>query len=129
MHVIVPISAGDLIDRITILRIKAARVPDAAIRARVRLQLTALSRVRDGVPAFARKSVRIRQKRLHACNKILWDAENRLRALEREKDFGREFVALARRVYKTNDRRARLKQEIDGLMRSEFRDDKWCAPR
>jgi hypothetical protein len=127
MRVRVPISAGDLIDRITILRIKRKKIPDKKKRARIGKELKALDAVRARHPELGKRAVRERQKLLHAQNLTLWTVEDRLRLLEAEKRFGKEFVGLARRVYRTNDKRAKLKREIDELAGSEISEVKWFS--
>ncbi|HEY1709105.1 MAG TPA: DUF6165 family protein [Rhizomicrobium sp.] len=127
MRVRIPISAGDLIDRITILRIKKKKIPDKKKRAHVGKELKALDTVRARHPELGKKAVRERQKLLHAQNLTLWTVEDRLRLLEAEKRFGKEFVALARRVYRTNDKRAKLKQEINALAGSDLHEVKWFS--
>jgi hypothetical protein len=62
---------------------------------------------------------------LHAANKALWDAENRVRTLEAQNDFGAGFVASARSIYRGNGERAKLKREINELAGSALREEKW----
>lgn len=120
------VSPGELIDRITILEIKAARIGDPAKRARVLYALERLSEVREQrLPSNAvLDGHRAELKRL---NEALWDVENALRACEAAGDFGSDFVALARSVYRTNDARARTKKAIDQLYDSELTEEKSYA--
>ncbi|MBV9045858.1 MAG: hypothetical protein JO348_04710 [Alphaproteobacteria bacterium] len=128
MRVTIPVSAGELIDRITILRIKSARIGDAKKQRAVRTDLAQLTAVRRCFPKLQRKGIRPLERQLQATNLVLWETEDRLRVLESAANFGAEFVKLARRVYVTNDERARLKREIDTLVDSEVREEKWFSP-
>lgn len=129
MRVTIPVSAGELIDRITILRIKAERIPVPAKAASVRKELEQLNGIRRCFPGLAHRGVRPLERALKKTNRILWEAEDQLRALERSEKFGRAFVALARRVYITNDERARLKHEIDACVGSEVLEQKWFSAK
>ncbi|OYZ81833.1 MAG: hypothetical protein B7Y12_06020 [Rhizobiales bacterium 24-66-13] len=111
MEILAPVSAGELIDKITILEIKAERIADPAKRANVVRELTALAQLRD-IHAlsvgFEDLTVEIK-----SVNEALWEIEDALRELETEKRFDERFVELARAVYVTNDRRAAIKKEIN----------------
>ena len=106
----VPISAGELLDKITILRIKQRRITDPAKLANVRKELRALERVwRTAV----RQPVEDAEDQLTQVNEALWNIEDHIRDEERRKQFGARFVELARQVYFTNDRRAEIKRAIN----------------
>ena|ERR1700744_3381503 len=128
MRVYVPVPAGDLIDRITILKIKKANIPDAGQRANVAGELDSLIAIRACFPRLGGKDVKACERELLAQNRKLWAIEDRLRALEAKQDFGKAFVAAARSVYRTNDRRAALKREINALTGSQLREEKWFSP-
>src|SRR5579863_4111746 len=108
----VPIAVGELIDKITILEIKAERIRDAAKVANVRAELALLVERRDAVLASDAKLDAL-AARLKTVNESLWDLEDEIRDCERRADFGPAFVALARRIYTTNDERAAIKREIN----------------
>jgi len=127
MRVYIPVSAGDLIDRITILRIKKAAIPDRKAVANVEQELDHLLAIRNCFPKLEARAVRARERELLRQNRALWRIEDRLRALEAKKDFGKSFVAAARKVYRTNDERARLKREINDLAGSALREEKWFS--
>ncbi len=105
----VEISAGELIDKLTILQIKAERIGDPDKRANVRIALQHLSRVRDEALSRSDELARL-EENLKACNEKLWDIEDEIRNCEAAKEFGPRFIELARAVYQTNDRRARVKK-------------------
>jgi len=112
MTMMVPSSVGDAVDRLSILRIKAERISDEAKRRHVLEEIEALSKVLE---PFADPMVHFLYVKLKRVNETLWDVEDRLRAMEKAGDFGADFVQQARLVYATNDRRAELKREINGL--------------
>ena len=125
MRVYIPISAGDLIDRITILKIKKASIPDKRALANVVHELDHLVAIRACFPELAGTPICARERELLKHNRALWKVEDRLRALEVKQDFGKAFVAAARQVYRNNDERARLKREINDLAGSALREEKW----
>jgi len=127
MRVYIPISAGDLIDRITILEIKKAHVPDRRKLANIDNELQSLVAIRNCFPKLAGKALRAKERGLRKANQVLWDTEDEIRALDARKDFGKAFVAAARRVYRTNDQRAKLKREINALTGSALREEKWFS--
>jgi hypothetical protein len=121
----IAVSPGELLDRITILELKQARVTDPAKLAQVRAELTALQaeRGRAAWPARAEELA----AELGAVNAALWDVEDALRRCEREQDFGPRFVELARSVYRFNDRRSALKNEVSALFGSGLQEVKSYA--
>ena len=123
MTPVVPVSWGELIDKITILEIKAARISDPARRANVVRELEALTEARDRGGALP-ASVEEPTCDLRAVNEWLWDIEDEIRECEKHGDFGPRFVELARSVYKTNDRRAALKRRINDLLGSALVEEK-----
>lgn len=125
--VMIEMAPGELIDRITILEIKDSRIDDAAKRGNVGRELASLRAARDAAVPPSAELARLAAA-LGAVNQTLWDVEDAIRDREREQDFGAEFVALARSVYRHNDRRAALKREINLLLGSEIIDEKNYAP-
>ncbi|MEM1313606.1 MAG: hypothetical protein AAGI51_03575 [Pseudomonadota bacterium] len=110
-----PVSPGELIDKITILEIKCARIPDAAKRALAADELALLARTRDqAIPAS--EALDDLTADLRAVNEDLWTIEDDLRRFEAQGEFGPAFIALARSVYRLNDRRAARKREINTLL-------------
>jgi hypothetical protein len=124
--VMAPIGFGELIDKITILQIKAERIGDPGKRANVARELALLEALRDGLPPTAGLDALAGE--LKAVNEALWEIEDAIRDCEREGDFGPRFVELARSVYRTNDRRAALKREIDRLLGSTIVEEKSYRP-
>lgn len=126
-----PVSWGELIDKITILEIKSARLSAPEALANVRRELAALEAA--AAPLAGDAELAGLRAELAQVNGVLWDIEDRIREKEAAKDFGVEFVELARSVYRTNDRRAALKREINGLTGSELVEEKsyadYDAPR
>lgn len=127
MPLLVEISAGELIDKITILDIKLQRIADAEKLAHVRDEYERLRAIlTKGIAASAELS-RLSDA-LKSVNMELWQIEDAIREKERAQDFGAEFIALARSVYRTNDHRAALKREINALLGSAIVEEKSYAP-
>ena len=121
--ILVPISPGELLDKITILRIKAARILDAPKLANVKLELALLEATwRDsGCAARARAQD---EHALQRVNEQLWDIEDRIRDKEAKQTFDREFIELARAVYVSNDERAAIKKRINAQLGSRIVEEK-----
>jgi len=119
----VEIGAGELIDKIAILEIKSQRISDPKLRDEVLVQLRLLCVAREASIAGSDGLDRLSSD-LKAVNGELWDAEAAIRKCEAEGSFEHGFVALARSIYKLNDRRAALKREIDILAGSRITDVK-----
>jgi len=108
----VPISCGELIDKITILEIKAERISDPAKVVNVRTELDLLSATWGRHP-WSRIDIAAERDRLRAVNETLWEIEDRIRLKEKAQAFDAEFIELARAVYFRNDERAAVKREIN----------------
>jgi len=119
----VEIAPGELIDKITILKIKADRITNAAKLENVHCELATLEAARDQALTSSAKLDELTSQLL-SINERLWDIEDHIRDCEREKDFGERFVELARSIYKSNDRRAALKREINELLGSRLLEEK-----
>jgi hypothetical protein len=126
VEVLAPISVGELIDKITILRIKADKIPDGAARRNVGHELEKLVQIRAGLALAA--DLGELEEQLLDVNLRLWKVEDDLRDLERLGDFGACFVALARWVYTLNDRRSALKRRINEVTSSGIVDEKSYRP-
>jgi len=121
--VLAPVSVGELIDKIVILEIKAARITDRDKLARISKELNLLNQIDYGA-AECRQEIAALKEELRQVNEALWDIEDRLRDCEREQEFGPLFVQLARAVYRTNDRRSALKRRINEISGSAITEAK-----
>jgi tetratricopeptide (TPR) repeat protein len=121
-----PCSLGELIDKITILRIKAERIREEDKLGNVRRELGLLERL-AGEQGRSAPPIDFLADKLAAVNARLWDIEDAIRACERAGDFGPRFVALARSVYRENDVRAVLKRAINTLANSALIEEKSYA--
>ncbi|MBN8428286.1 MAG: hypothetical protein J0L65_12545 [Xanthomonadales bacterium] len=119
----VPVSFGELLDKITILEIKSERIADAAKLVNIRRELDALNRTWSMHPAAAVDITALRAA-LKAVNERLWVIEDDIRLQEKAQDFGAEFVRLARSVYFENDERARIKRDINLELGSAYVEEK-----
>jgi tetratricopeptide (TPR) repeat protein len=121
-----PGAVGDLIDRITILEIKARRIAEQAKLRNVETELALLAACQMS-NGLAHPRLDALKQDLAAVNAWLWDVEDEIRVCEKNEDFGERFIALARDVYKTNDARAALKREINLLFDSAIVEEKSYA--
>jgi hypothetical protein len=122
----VPISPGELIDKITILQIKSERITDPVKVANVRTELALLEATWRESP-FSTSDIEMEWASLRRINEKLWDVEDRLRDKERARTFDQEFIELARSVYFTNDERAAVKREINTKLGSKIIEEKSYA--
>lgn len=125
MLVNTPISVGELVDKVTILEIKTRTISDPAKLANVRRELELLSQCLRNLDLLELDGL---QAELLAVNQELWRIEDEIRLCERDRDFGDRFVALARAVYTTNDRRFAIKSRINALAGSEIVEEKSYEP-
>ena len=121
MHI--PVSPGEVLDKITILEIKSARIGDTAKLANIQTELMLLEK---GWVSTVRPDevLSTLKKDLKKINETLWDIEDDIRDQERAKEFGAKFVELARQVYITNDRRSELKKAINQHLGSQIMEEK-----
>ena len=119
----VEIAPGELIDKITILEIKRERITDDVKLHHVRTELALLAGARDRAMPGSAELARLATE-LKSVNEALWRIEDEIRLCERDKDFGPRFIALARSVYRTNDRRAALKRQVNALLGSKLIEEK-----
>ena len=115
--VTIPVSAGELIDKIVILTLKTRRVRHAPKRLMAANELALLQDAAAPMRAAdAGREIAALEGRLEQINGALWDVEDFLRARERDRDFGPAFVEAARQVYRLNDERARLKNAVNAAV-------------
>jgi hypothetical protein len=122
-ELLVPISPGELIDKITILEIKSARMTDEAKLRNVRTELELLNATWRA-SAYAAVDISAEWKGLRDVNAQLWDIEDDIRDKERDGQFDARFIELARAVYVTNDERAAIKRKINVKLGSALVEEK-----
>jgi hypothetical protein len=122
-EILVPVSFGELLDKIAILQIKSERMGDATKLANVRAELSALEKTWMAHPAASGDVARLRLE-LKAVNERLWVIEDEIRLKEQAQAFDEEFIKLARSVYYENDERARIKKEINLALGSSYVEEK-----
>ncbi len=123
MVVTIPVSWGELFDKLTILEIKQARIDNQQKLVNINRELEALRRI-CGEHQLPDDPLQVLIDELRRTNESLWDIEDDIRACERKRDFSDEFIELARSVYRTNDKRAGLKLKINHLLGSELIEEK-----
>jgi len=121
--ILVPVSPGELLDKITILRIKVARIQEAAKLANVKLELALLEKTWSD-SGCAAAGVGADEHALQAVNERLWDIEDLIRDKEARQNFDRDFIELARSVYVCNDERAAIKKRINLALGSRLLEEK-----
>jgi len=122
----IPVSPGELLDKLTILRIKSQRMSDPAKLQNVRLELAALEETWRASP-YSQADVGADIEALQRVNERLWAIEDDIRDKERTQDFGADFVRLARAVYFENDERAAIKRRINLNLGSSIVEEKSYA--
>jgi hypothetical protein len=118
-----PVSCGELIDKLTILEIKAERIADPAKLENVRDELRLLTELWEAEPASA-TAIDAERAELKRINEALWEIEDEIRVKEREQSFDARFIELARSVYRTNDERAAVKRAINLKLGSRLVEEK-----
>lgn len=125
--IFVPVSIGEMIDKITILQIKASRFTDEIKRFNVLTELRALECVLGDLlrdqEADMQQCTNLTEQ-LHEINEMLWEIEDAIRAKEAELCFDEQFIELARSVYFTNDERGRVKKALNNLFHSALTEEK-----
>lgn len=119
----VPVSAGELFDKITILQIKQERIDDPGKLANVRVELALLNEAASGLEV-SDPEVSTLVRELRSINEVIWDAENLVREFERTNAFGAPFVDNARATYRNNDRRAKAKRRLNEILGSALVEEK-----
>lgn len=113
----VPVSWGELLDKITILEIKCSKLTDVALYKNAAYELALLI---EEVPIVMMQKLSHLKAELSLVNNKLWEIEDKIRLKEKSKLFDTEFISLARSVYITNDNRSAIKREINSILRSEI---------
>ena len=116
----VPISIGELIDKITILEIKKDKLKNLKLK-NILNELSFLRAVLDENSIFIPDEIFLQLKSI---NLTLWDIEDKIRIKEKNKEFDNEFIELARSVYLNNDRRSETKKELNIMFNSEIIEEK-----
>ncbi|WP_018871867.1 DUF6165 family protein [Thioalkalivibrio sp. ALJ16] len=122
----VEVGAGELLDKITILKIKDQRISDPEKLRNIRHELDALGRTWS-TAGIDNPEIEALERELLEVNVKLWDIEDEIRECEARQDFGERFVELARSVYITNDERARIKKTVNTLCNSAIVEEKSYA--
>ena len=126
MNILVEISPAELIDKLTILEIKLELIEDEGKRANVKREYSLLISAYQAT-IVETEPLRELTSTLKRINRELWDIEDDIRAEERAKSFGARFIELARSVYRTNDRRAAVKRQINAMLNSPIPEEKSYA--
>ena len=121
--ILTEISAGELLDKISILEIKLDKIKDKGSLLEINKEYASLSETKNSNISIT-KDLENLTKQLKETNMKLWSIEDEKRMCEKNKDFGKKFIELARSVYLNNDKRAKIKSEINKLLGSNIREIK-----
>ena len=122
-RVLSEISPGELLDKISILEIKLEKVKDKDRQKKIENEYDILKKVQNSSIEMSDK-IKDLYRSVSNVNIKLWDIEDKIRICEQNKDFGKNFIELARGVYFNNDKRAKLKNEINEILKSNIREIK-----
>ena len=117
------ISAGELLDKISILEIKLEKIKNKTNQEKINKEYKILKEVQNSSIEVTEK-LKTLFKKIKEVNQNLWDIEDKLRFCEKNKDFGKNFIELARGVYFNNDKRSKIKSEINKILMSNIREVK-----
>ena len=117
------ISAGELLDKISILEIKREKIKNKANQKTINKEYKILKEVQNSSIEVTEK-LKTLFKKIKEVNQNLWDIEDKLRFCEKNKDFGKNFIELARGVYFNNDKRSKIKSEINKILMSNIKEVK-----
>ena len=123
MKISVPISVGELFDKISILEIKKIKIKDKNKLQDIKFELNALKQILTK-KRLNKKNNKEQYTKLFNINKRLWNIEDKKRSYEKSKKFDKAFIELARKVYLLNDRRAKIKNKINHISGSMIREIK-----
>lgn len=119
----IPISPGELLDKITILEIKAVQINDKVKLQNVEIELELLNKTWQQ-SSINNENIKSLKQDLKKNNQNLWEIEDKIRLKESNKEFDQEFIELARSVYIQNDKRAATKRKINDLLGSKIIEEK-----
>jgi len=117
------ISPGELLDKISILEIKLEKIADKTSLEEINKEYKMLKNAQNSNMEITEKIEKL-YKEIKEINNILWDVEDKLRICEKNRDFSKNFTELARKVYLNNDKRAKIKSEINKILGSNIREVK-----
>ena len=122
-EVLSEISPGELLDKISILEIKLEKIKDKNSQEKIKIEYKILKKIQNSSIEMSDK-IKDLYRSVSDVNIKLWNIEDKLRIYEQNKDFGKNFIELARGVYFNNDKRAKLKNEINEILKSNIREIK-----
>ena len=123
MEVNIPVSLGELLDKISILEIKNKKITNESKLVNIKKELSGLKNVLKELDINMSEANDLFED-LYKINLSLWEIEDSIRLLEKNEDFGKDFVKLARSVYITNDKRFEVKNKINKLFQSQYIEEK-----
>jgi hypothetical protein len=119
----IPVSCGEILDKISILEIKQKNIIDSNKLRNISLELEFLKKESEDI--FKKENIKHLYKELKEVNEKLWQIEDLVRLKEKQKIFDEEFIDLARSVYITNDKRYEIKKTINETLNSTIKEEKF----
>ncbi len=123
MEVNIPVSLGELLDKISILEIKSKKISNESKLTNIKKELYGLKKVLENL-SINFVEIKNLYEELYKINLTLWEIEDSIRILEKDKNFEKDFIDLARSVYMTNDKRFKVKNEINKIFNSDYVEEK-----
>jgi len=123
MEVNIPVSLGELLDKISILEIKNKKILDNTKLVNIKKELSGLRQVLES-SNINLSEINDLYEELYKINLTLWDIEDSIRILEKNESFDQEFIDFARKVYITNDKRFEVKNKINKTFNSKYVEEK-----
>ena len=124
--ILIEISAGELLDKISILEIKLNKIKDHVLLNEVKKEYEILNETKNKNISFSEK-IDILYKNLKGTNEKLWETENKVRLCEKNSDFKEKFIQVSRDIYFANDKRSKIKLEINKILGSNIKEVKQYA--
>ena len=121
--ILTEISAGELLDKISILEIKLNKIKDHVLLNEVKKEYEILNETKNKNINFSEK-IDVLYKNLKETNKKLWEIENKVRLCEKNSDFKEKFIQISRDIYFANDKRSKIKLEINKILGSNIKEVK-----
>ena len=121
--ILTEISAGELLDKISILEIKLEKIKDKNSQEEIKKEYKILKEIQNSSIKYE-DGIKNLINSIKEVNIKLWDAEDKLRICEKNKDFGKSFIELAREIYFNNDKRSKIKSEINKILGSNIKEIK-----
>jgi chromosome segregation ATPase len=130
MQIYIPVSIGELIDKITILEIKSKKIKSLKEKSSLKKELKLLEKILKKIVKKHKENknqIKAEKNNLKKINKLLWSLEDSIRIKEKNKSFDNEFISISRNIYTANDERFKIKSRINKLYKSNLKEYKYYS--